>query len=257
MAFLNVAGWSGMTWRASIAVGAMIAMSSTAGVLRVLRDRGELDSVHGRYALGILLVQDIAVVPLVLLVTVLGGSKSGADVAWQLGRSALYGAGLVLVFMVVINRLLPRLLIGWSLWRNRELLLLLAVVTAIGSAWAAHALGLSAALGAFVAGVLLADSPFATQIRADIGGLRTLFVTLFFASIGMLGHPQWTAAHWPLVLATVAAVVVGKAAVAGVSVRLFGGSMKGAAAAGLCLGQIGEFSFMLAGVAMAERTESK
>ena len=146
-----------------------------------------------------------------LLVVILGGGSTPLQAAAMLGRTVLLAVLLVGGFIIFFNLIVPRMLNieRWS--KNRELPVLLAIVLALGSAYAAHAASLSPAIGAFVAGVLLGESPFATQIRADIGSLRTLLVTLFFASIGLLGDPTWVFAHWPVVLGTVLFIVVGKA----------------------------------------------
>jgi len=239
----------GLGGSASVAVGAMIALSSTACVLRVLVSRAEIDSVHGRNALGILLLQDISLIPLVLIVTALGGEGSMAQMGWEMGRAIGVAAVLVAVFYVLFNYLVPLVLSTEGTARNRELTILLAIVTVVGAAWAAHRVGLSPALGAFVAGMLLAGSPFATQIRADVVSLRTLFVTLFFSSIGMLADPAWAAEHWAMVLAVVGAVVLGKAVLAGSVTLLFRSSLGHAVATGVCLAQIGEFSVVLTEVA--------
>lgn len=233
----------------AVSVGAMLALSSTAVVLRVLRDRAELDSVHGRNALGILLTQDIAVVPLVLTVTMLTEGGGATQALWTLARTLGAAATLVAIFYLLFNHGIPRLLLTPGLARNRELVILLAIVVALGSAWSAHALGLSPALGAFLAGMLLAESPFAVQIRADVGTLRTVFVTLFFTSIGMLAKPAWITSHALLVLAATAAVFAGKTLVTAAIIRLLGGSSRSALATGIGLGQVGEFSFVLAAVA--------
>ncbi len=241
----------GLDGRSALAIGAMVALSSTACVLRLLTSRAEIDSVHGRNALGILLLQDIAVVPLVLIVSALGGEgpASATEIAWDLGRAAGVAALLVAALFVLLNYIVPLLLRAKEAARNRDLPILLAMVTAVGSAWVSHKLGLSPVLGAFMAGLLLAESPFATQIRADVAPLRTLFVTLFFSSIGMLSNPAWVLEHWTLVAGVVAAIVFGKAILIFGIARLFRSSMGHALATGACLAQVGEFSFVLAEVA--------
>ena len=241
----------GLGGRPALAVGAMIALSSTACVLRLLVSRTEIDGVYGRNALGILLLQDIAVVPLVLVVTALGGEGPGSvlQIGWDLGRAAGVAALLGVVLFLLLNYVVPLLLRAKEAAHNRDLPILLAIVTAVGAAWVSHMLGLSPALGAFIAGLLLAESPFATQIRADIGPLRTLFVTLFFASIGMLCNPAWVLEHWAMVAAVVAAIVFGKAVVISAVALLFRSSAGHAVATGVCLAQVGEFSFVLAEVA--------
>lgn len=239
----------GLGWRPALAVGAMIALSSTACVLRLLVNRAELDSVYGRNTLGILLLQDIAVVPLVIIVTVLDDKGSAAQIGWEIGRAVAMALLLVGSLYLMLNFLVPRLLSAKEAARDRELPALLAIVTAVGAAWVSHKLGLSPVLGAFVAGILLAESPFATQIRADVAPLRTLFVTLFFSSIGMLSNPAWALEHWPAVAAVVAAIVFGKTLMTSVVACLFRSSVGHAVATGICLAQVGEFSFVLAGIA--------
>jgi len=241
----------GLGERASLAVGAMVALSSTACVLRLLVSRAEIDSAHGRNALGILLLQDIAVAPLVLIVTALGGEgpASAVEIGWDLGRAVGVTALLVAALFVLLNYVVPLLLGAREAAKNRDLPILLAMVTAVGAAWASHKLGLSPALGAFIAGLLLAESPFATQIRADVGPLRTLFVTLFFSAIGMLSNPAWVLEHWALVATAVTTIVFGKAIVISGVARMFRSSLGHALATGVCLAQVGEFSFVLAEVA--------
>ncbi len=233
----------------SIAIGAIVSLSSTACVLRLLTARAELESVHGRYALGILLMQDIAVVPLFLLVGVLGGEGSMAEVGMGMLRALLLAGVLVVVLLVLLNKVAPVILGLDALRHNRDLPILLAFVVGIGAAWGSHELGLSPALGAFVAGMILAESPFATQIRADVASIKTLLVTLFFASIGMLGDPAWFIDHVGPVMALVAALVLGKAVIVWIVLRSFGVASLAALASGICLAQVGEFSFVLAAAA--------
>lgn len=238
-----------MPFRTSIAIGAIVALSSTAVVLRLLISRAEIESAHGRHALGILLMQDVAVVPLVLLVTVIGGDGSMKDMSKDVFLAIIGAIVLVVVLYVLLNKVAPKIMGLGEMQRNRDLPILLAIVIGLGSAWGSHKLGLSPALGAFVAGMILAESPFATQIRADIGSIRTLLVTLFFSSIGMLGDPAWFISHLPAVLGFVAAIVIGKSVVVWIVLKCFGLTHRHALAAGICLGQVGEFSFVLAAVA--------
>ena len=241
----------GLGGRAALALGAMVALSSTACVMRLLVSRAEIDGVYGRNALGILLLQDIAVVPLVLVVTALGSEDAGsvAQIGFGIGRAVVVAAVLVGALFLLLNYLVPLLLKAEQVARNRDLPILLAIVTAVGTAWVSHNLRLSPVLGAFIAGLLLAESPFATQIRADVASVRTLFVTLFFSSIGMLCHPAWVLEHWATVAGVVTAIVFGKAIVISGVGRLFRCSPGHAVATGVCLAQVGEFSFVLAEVA--------
>ena len=232
-----------------LAMGAIIALSSTAIVLRVLVDRMEIDSIHGRNALAVLLTQDIAVVPLVLLVTILGNAGSVQQVTLHILKILAAAGGLAGVFFVLFYIVIPKVLMTGNLFSNRELVVLLAIAAAIGSAWAAHAIGLSPALGAFIAGMLLAESPFATQIRSDIGSLRILFVTLFFTSIGMLVNPVWLISNLAQALFWLVIVFSVKALVIFVICMGFRMGRLTSLATGITLAQIGEFSFVLATVA--------
>ncbi len=231
---------------APLAIGAVVAMSSTAAAVRVLAGRQEIDAVHGRNALGVLLLQDMAVVPAALFVAALGLGGGIAQVAWGMVRVLGLATALAGALYVVVSHGLPRLLGADLVAANRDLSILLAIVTAVGAASLSHALGFSPVLGAFVAGMVLAESPFAVQIRADIVPLHTLFVTLFFSAIGMLADPRWAAAHWALLAAVVLLIVVGKTAVTAGVMRLFRVPPGQSLATGLVLAQLGEFSLVLA-----------
>lgn len=239
----------GLSPAASIAIGAMCALSSTACILRVLTARGEVESVHSERAIGVLLMQDVAVVPLVLIVTLL--ATGGTTEEFLIGLMKTAGIGLLLVaaLYLVFHHLVPYLLASGPVHSNRELPLLIAIVSGLGSAVVAHEAGVSPALGAFVSGLLLAGSPFAVQIRADVSSLKVLLLTLFFTAMGMLADPAWIASNALLVGSVVVAIVIGKAAIVWASLRLFKVRGQTALAAGLCLGQMGEFSFVLADIA--------
>jgi monovalent cation:H+ antiporter-2, CPA2 family len=233
----------------SVAVGAICAVSSTACVLRVLTAQGEVESVHGDRAIGILLVQDMAVVPLVLVVSVLADGGTAQEMFWGVLRTAGIGLALVAALYVVFYHVVPRLLAVGPMRSNREVPLLVAVVSGLGSGVVAHSAGVSPALGAFVAGVMLAESPVATQVRADVSSLKTLLLALFFTAMGMLTDPTWIASNALLVGSVVAVIVLGKMAIVWAALRLFGVRDRTALTAGICLGQLGEFSFVLAGIA--------
>jgi CPA2 family monovalent cation:H+ antiporter-2 len=241
----GVAAAFGLELRAAIAVGAVVALSSTACVLRVLRDRTELDSPHGRGSLAILLFQDAAVVPLVVLTSALGGSGGLGSVLLALGRSLLLITAFTAALFLLLRLAAPRLLASPRLHGNRDLFVIVAALIGVGSAWSAHALGLSPALGAFVAGVILAESPFALRVRSDVGALRALFLTLFFASVGMVRDPGWMLANAIPVIAVTAALVLGKGTIAAVAARIAIRRSGTSRATGLCLAQVGEFSFLL------------
>ena len=247
-----VSGAAGVEARVGVVIGAMVALSSTACVLRVLGERSQLDSTYGRSALGILLLQDVAVVPLVILVTALTGTGGTGSIFGTMGKTIGLGALMVAGFYLLLNYLIPRLLHLPSITRNRELPIILAAVLAVGSGLTAHKLGMSASFGAFLAGLLLAESPFAHQIRADISSLKTLLLTLFFAAIGMFGDPAWMVGHLAVVGGWLLVTVVVKALVIVGVMTAVGFQVKRAVATGLALAQIGEFSFMLAGIAYGD-----
>ena len=240
----------GLTPAGATAVALMVGLSSTACVLRLLQDNAAVESPHGRAAVGFLLLQDVAVLPLTLLIGALAVGGSALDVLGSLGKALLFSAILVAVFLLLFNVIAPRLLNLKQWARNREFPILLAIVMALGSTALAHEAQISPAIGAFLAGVLLAESPFAVQVRADVASLRTALVTLFFASIGMLFDPAWAAAnaHWVL-LASVGVMAVKALTVLGALSLPVPGLKQPpgvALAAGLCVCQVGEFSFVLA-----------
>lgn len=246
-----LARWMGMGWEAAIAVGTMISMTSTAGMVRSLTDTASIDTVWGRGSIAISLLQDIAMVPIVLLIAALGGKGSATDSAIVLGHAVVFGALIYLALYLLVKFLLPRLLGRKSWARNREFPVLLAIVISLGSAWAAHEAGLSPAFGAFVAGLLLSTCPVAVQVRADIAPLKNLLVTLFFAAIGMLVDPVWIMENQLLTFSMAALVMFIKPLVV-LAVLVFLRYGKGVGlATGLCHGQVGEFSFVIAGIAVA------
>ena len=203
----------GLDIKPALTIGAVIALSSTASVLRILMARSEIESVHGRFALGILLVQDMAVVPLVIMVSLMSGHGANGSASGNIFLMLLLAAVLFSGFYLLFNYIVPAVLGSHMMQKNRDLPILLAIVVGLGSAWSAHNLGFSPALGAFIAGMLLGESPFATQIRSDISSLRTLLLTLFFSSIGMLANPAWMMTNWTSIAALVFAIIVGKATI--------------------------------------------
>jgi CPA2 family monovalent cation:H+ antiporter-2 len=241
----GIAVWLGMSHGEAIAVGAMVSVSSTACVLRVLQDRGETDSLYGRSSIAILLVQDAAVVPLAMLVALLVGGRTASQAVSELGTVLFFVVAVALLFYVTIKKVAVRALESPALMRNRELAVLLAAVVGLGSSWVAHAVGLPPALGAFLAGLYLGGSPFATQIRSDVSPFRIVLLTLFFGAVGMVADPRWIVSHWALVLALTAMLVGGKALIVWLILRVAGQPNGVAVAAGLVLGQTGEFAFLL------------
>ncbi|MGI8907719.1 MAG: cation:proton antiporter [Candidatus Sumerlaeaceae bacterium] len=240
----------GLSARAAFTLGAVTALSSTATVLRILTDSSALERPYGRLTLGILLIQDVAVFPLALVVSIISreGGSAG-EIAWELLRTLAAAGVLIAAFLFLFNWLVPRLLNirQWSL--NREFPILLAIIVALGSAALAHVAGISPAIGAFLSGVLLGESVFSSQIRADVAALRAVLVTFFFASVGLQFDPGWTIAHWQIVLSVAICVILGKAVLVWVVLKLMRARHDTALATGFCLAQVGEFAFVLVGIA--------
>ena len=241
----------GLDARPAFIIGAMLSLSSTAVVARLLVERRELDSAHGRLSMGVLLTQDLAVVPLVIGATLASGSGTAGDAARTLALTAGWAILLAAGFLLLVRVVFPWFLNDRGMSRNRELVAVFAVVCAVGSALGAASAGLSPALGAFVAGVLLGGSPFATQVRAEVAPLRTILITLFFAAVGLAGDPAWAWQNLGVSLVAIAALVAAKFALVFTIARALAHPAGTSAAAALCLAQIGEFSFVIAEVARA------
>ncbi len=245
LAVALAAAYGGFSPFEGVFFGFLAALSSTAIVLKGLAERGETDAPHGRLIVGVLLFQDICVVPMILLVPMLAGQGGGPlAVTKALGTAAL---------VVVATLLLARRVVPWALHlvalsRGRDLFILAVVIICAGIAWLTSLAGLSLALGAFLAGVVLADSEYGHQAFADVLPLREIFTSLFFVSMGMLLDVRVLVAAPGTVLGLVGALLVGKtllATVAGLAARF---PAQVALAAGLSLAQVGEFSFVLASV---------
>jgi CPA2 family monovalent cation:H+ antiporter-2 len=236
---------AGMERNEALVLAAAVAMSSTAVVLRVLMDNAELDSRHGRLAVGVLLAQDVAVVPLLLATDALAEDLGGPESLARFGWKALAMAGGCGLLWVAMRYVAPALFARALLSRNRELPVIVAACASLGAAAGAHAIGVSPAIGAFAAGVVLAESPFATQMRADLTPLTAVFVATFFASIGAIVNLPggWQIAYVAL---AAAAVLVLKAIIAALAVWPFQRSIRVALATGLAVSQVGEFTFVLA-----------
>ena len=233
---------------AGIAVGCIISVASTMVLIRLLVDRGELGSEHGRVMVALTLVEDLAVVILTVLLPGLG-STGGASYQQVLLR--IGGALLLLVPVVLAGwKLVPRLLARVEKLCNDELSLLLALTICLVVAAITEALGLSLALGAFIGGLLLGSSAYAHKLAAQTLPIRDAFVALFFATIGMLIDPSTWLTNWRLLVVMVLLVLVGKFVVWFSVVRLFGYPTQTALRVGVGLTQIGEFSFILAQVSL-------
>ncbi len=227
--------------------GFLASLSSTAIVLKIYSDRAELDTTHGRLSTGILLFQDIAVVPMMLLLPVLGeagtaGSVSLLSIAATLGKAVI---GLVVVF-IAARQVVPFLLHQVIRLKNREIFFLLIVLICLGTAWITYSLGLSLALGAFLAGLIISESEYSHHIVSEIMPFRDYFASIFFISIGMLLHTGHFLAHWPMVIMLTLLLMLVKSGIVVATARALRYPIRSALLAGLGLAQIGEFSFLLA-----------
>ncbi len=229
--------------------GFLVSLSSTAVVLKILSDRGENDSPQGRIALGILIFQDLAVVPMVALVPVLANVRVASPGA-ILARFLLGGAAIGAVF-VVARFLMPRVLHLVVRTRVREVFLIASLFICLGMALLTSSLGLSLALGAFLAGVVISESAYSHQVVSDILPFRDVFNSIFFISVGMLLNVGDAWHSRAVVAGLVLSILVLKTLVVGLTVRLLGFGSRIAWLTGLALAQVGEFSFVLAGVGRA------
>ncbi len=235
-------GWDA---RAAILLGGIFMISSSIVMIKILLNRGEATSPQARYGLGLMIVQDLSLVPILALLPVLEGVSG--NLAVEIGRSLLI-SGVALALVIVLGMILvPRVLYHVARTDSRELFLLTIVTIALGTAIASHEAGLSLALGAFLAGLIVSESDFDAQVVAEIIPLRDLFASLFFVSLGMLVQPKMVLENPGTILLMVAMLIGGKL-IAGT-----GGFLTSrinpfiAVSAGFLTAQIGEFSFVLAG----------
>jgi len=238
-----VAGLTGQATGTAVFLGMLAALSSTAIVLRLLEERGEIHAPHGRLILAVLVFQDLAVIPMMLFIPLLSGRSTSATAALL---ALLQSIAVMAAILVAARLLYPRLLRQVVRTRSRELFVLTSLFVVLGTAWAAGLAGISLALGAFLAGIMISESEYSLQIMTEISPLRDAFASLFFISVGMLVDPSrwWLDPAHTLLL--VGAVVLLKTAVVLVLALLFGFGFRVSTLAGLGLAQIGELSFVLA-----------
>jgi len=240
----TLAAGLGLAWPVAALVGFLVALSSTAIVLKGLADKGEIDTPHGRLATGVLIFQDLCVVPMMLVLPFLAGAAGGgmAGLAWALAKAGLVVAGV----LVLARTLVPRALSEIVKTRSRELFLIAVILVGTLTALGTAAAGASLALGAFLAGLVISESDYGHQAMAELLPFRDVFISLFFVTVGMLVHVGFLRDHPVLALAGVAAIMGGKSVLAALGPALLGYSGRVALLAGLAVSQIGEFSFVLA-----------
>jgi CPA2 family monovalent cation:H+ antiporter-2 len=227
----------------SIFIGFLVSLSSTAIVLKLLQERGEIDSPHGRTALAILIFQDVIIVPMILLTPLLTGSTGDANVVFLFPLAK--GLIIVLAVLVSAQRIVPWLLYQIAQTRSRELFLLSIVTMCSAVAWLTSSLGLSLALGAFLAGLIISESEYSHQALGNVIPFRDLFTSFFFVSVGMLLDVGFVLQQ-PLRIALMTlGVLILKTIMAGLATLLLGFPLRIVILTGLGLSQVGEFSFIL------------
>ena len=246
---LTVALLFGASLEAGIFYGFLVALSSTAIVLRLYKEREEINSIQGRVAAGILLIQDICIVPMILLVPILARQEPGSlvEVGWTLLKTLLALA----LIIVLARKWVPRLLRQMALLRNQEIFVLFVVLVCLGTAWLTSETGLSLALGALVAGIVVSESELSHQIVADILPLRHTFSGIFFISIGMLLNIDILAHDIVTPVVELLLMIGIKSLVIFVLVWSLYRSVRLGVLLALSLAQIGEFSFILAKTGIA------
>ena len=245
VALAELFGWA---WQPALWFGALIALSSTMVALKTLQAQGRIGTLSSRVMLGMLVVQDLAVVPLMIVLPELSDLAGGATrVVIATGRAF----ALLTLTVLVATRIVPRLMALVARWNSRELFLLATITVALGVGYTVYAFGVSLALGAFMAGLVINESEYAHQALSDVVPLRDIFGMLFFVSVGMLLDPAVIWRHIGMLAVVVAAVMLGKAIIFAVVVRTFGYRRIVPLAVGLTLFQVGEFAFVLARVGLA------
>jgi monovalent cation:H+ antiporter-2, CPA2 family len=243
IAGVGLASALGMPLNQSIFFGFLVSLSSTAIVLKIIQQRAETESPHGRISIGILIFQDIIVVPMMLVTPILAGKAE--DIGLALLLLVVKAIVVVLATVIAAKWIAPRVLYQVARLGGREIFLLGVILLALGVAWLTSAMGLSLALGAFLAGLIVSESEYSHRALGNVLPFRDLFTSLFFVSIGMLLDIGYVINNPVPLFAVTICIVLLKFIIAGASAILLGFPIRTAVIAGLALSQIGEFSFVL------------
>ncbi|RTL30346.1 MAG: potassium transporter [Burkholderiales bacterium] len=243
-------GW-GINWQSAVALGGALAMSSTAIVVKMMADRLELETEHGRRVMGILLFQDLAVVPLLVLIPALGDSAS--EMTRTLMMAGIKATGLLIVLLAGGQKIMHWWLNLVARRKSEELFMLNLLLVTLGLAWLTEHFGLSLALGAFIAGMLIAETEYKHQVETDIRPFHDVLLGLFFITIGMKLDWHSLYEQWALVLMLASLPVIFKLGLITTLSKLFGASTGVALRTGLYLAQAGEFGFVLLSLATDEK----
>ncbi len=246
----------GVDWRTAFVIGFGIAMSSTAVVLQMLHDRGEMAGRMGRTAFSILLLQDLAIIPLLAIVPLLGDGSRG-NTEWSAIAFAVGKAAVALAVILLVGRYLLRPLFrAVASMKREELFFAITLLVVLGTAWATEAAGLSLTLGAFLAGLMLAETEFRHQIEVDIRPFEGLLLGLFFVTIGMAVDLGYALEHWWQALLLLFGLIAIKAGVIAALCRGIGLPLTLALRTGLILAQASEFAFVLISIGARENIVS-
>ncbi|MCP4703849.1 MAG: potassium transporter KefB, partial [candidate division Zixibacteria bacterium] len=237
-----IARMMGLSNNPAFVIGVVVALSSTAIVLRGLQQRGEVDAPHGRLILGILVFQDFAVVPIMLIIPLLTGIDINAGLFLI---TLIKSIGIVVVVLLMALLIVPRILKLVAKTRQRQLFVLAVFLMCMGTAWLVTKSGASLAVGAFLAGLVVSGSKFRHQALADIFSFREVFASLFFVSIGMLLSPALIFSNYPAIIGLLLAILLGKSLIVFIAAIIMRMPLRVSLIAALALAQIGEFSFIL------------
>jgi CPA2 family monovalent cation:H+ antiporter-2 len=241
-AVMPVARFFGASTNAAIVYGVLIGCSSTAIFMKILAERGEVDSIHGRIGLGISIFQDMCTIPFMIAIPLMASEKA---VLGAIGASVAKALLLIAVVVVVARYIFPFILRGILKTRSKELFLIASIFLFLGTAWISSSVGISLALGSFLAGLVLSESEYGHHIFAEVRPFRDGLNSLFFISLGMLADPGFIAHHIGLIVGMTAAIVVGKSAVTMIAVMASQIPIQTAVLSSMALAEIGEFSFIL------------
>ncbi len=242
LAFFAISKTFDIPDNSAVFIGFLLALSSTAIVMRGLQQRGEIDAPHGRLILGILVFQDFSVVPMMLAIPILVGTDVPADVYLL---TILQAVGIIVAVLLAAFLIVPRILNLIAKTRQRQLFILSVFLICIGTAWLITSSGASLAIGAFLAGLVVAGSEYRHQALADLLSFREVFASIFFISIGMLLAPSIIVENIFLVLVILIAILIGKSVIVFVAAWVLRMPLRVCMMTAVALAQIGEFSFVL------------
>ncbi|MDW7679199.1 MAG: cation:proton antiporter, partial [bacterium] len=250
----SIGRFLGLDFVESIWLGALISLSSTMVILKTLMYQERLGTLSSRVMIGMLIVQDLAIIPMMIILPQLSTPKTGLSI---LGYAMLRAMIFLILMIVLGTRILPRLMTYIAGWNSRELFLLSITAIGLGIGYATYLFGLSYPFGAFIAGLVLSESDYGHKALSDILPLRDLFVLLFFVSVGMLFDPSYMFAQWKTILLLVVLISLGKGIIFSTLAPIFRFRNVVPLALGLGLFQVGEFSFVLARVGLSTNSISR